>query len=551
MTAALLRPIGPCPASIMLVGEFPSDSDVNTGVVFCGYGPGGELGRMLQSAGIFKSSCFQTMFLRERPPKGDLSRFIAQKKADVLPGHVLVRDKYVAPVVAQWLEILSREIELCRPNVIIALGNAALWALTGEWGITSWRGSVLQADLPLALDYRPKVVPTLPPGLCMAKYEWRPQAIHDMKRALKESRSQGINRPDYQFIIRPDYSTALSILDQLYRQLDSAPTKLSIDIETRAGHISCIGLAWSKTSAICLPFMCVERPEGYWSEQEEPTILFALSKVLQHPNCIGVGQNFHYDIQYIQRFFCFTPRLVRDTMLANHTMFPGMQKSLAFLASIYCEHYAYWKDDGKGWDPSIPEEKYWAYNCMDCVYTFEVDDGQQVAVDQTGKRDVHDFQQKLFWPVLRSMNRGVRVDMAKRNEFIQLLLPQIQAHEAFLSDILGYDLNVGSPPQMQDLVYRQFNLPKQYSRTSGGVTCDDEALNKLMEKEPLFRPIGTAILELRSLGKFLSTYAMAKLDIDGRMRCSFAIAGTNTFRFSSSANPFGSGANLQNIPAGN
>ena len=172
-------------------------------------------------------------------------------------------------------------------------------------------------------------------------------------------------------------------------------------------------------------------------------------------------------------------------------------------------------------------------------------------VDQVGKREIHDFQQTLFWPVLRSMNRGVRISQAKRNEFLQLLFPQIQAHQAFLADVLGYELNVGSPPQMQDLVYRQFNLPKQYSRSSGGVTCDDEALNKLAAKEPLFRPIATAILELRSLTKFLSTYVMAKLDIDGRMRCSFSIAGTETFRFSSSANPFGSGANLQNIPAGN
>ena len=218
---------------------------------------------------------------------------------------------------------------------------------------------------------------------------------------------------------------------------------------------------------------------------------------------------------------------------------------------MYCEHYVYWKDDGKGWDPSIPEEQYWTYNCTDCVYTFEVDEAQQRVVDQVGKREIHDFQQTLFWPVLRSMNRGVRISQDKRNEFLQLLFPQIQAHQAFLADVLGYELNVGSPPQMQDLVYRQFNLPKQYSRSSGGVTCDDEALNKLAAKEPLFRPIATAILELRSLTKFLSTYVMAKLDIDGRMRCSFSIPGTETFRFSSSANPFGSGANLQNIPAGN
>ena len=186
MLPTALRPVGPCPANIMIVGEFPSEADTNTGMIFCGSGPGAELGRMLQDAGILKSSCFQTAFLRERPSRGDVSTVIAQKKADIQPGFVIVRDKHVAPSVAQALELLSREIELCRPSVIIALGNAAMWALTGEWGITSWRGSVLQSDLPLSLDYRPKVIPVFPPGLCMAKYEWRHHAAHRASgRALR------------------------------------------------------------------------------------------------------------------------------------------------------------------------------------------------------------------------------------------------------------------------------------------------------------------------------------------------------------------------------
>jgi DNA polymerase-1 len=53
---------------------------------------------------------------------------------------------------------------------------------------------------------------------------------------------------------------------------------------------------------------------------------------------------------------------------------------------------------------------------------------------------------------------------------------------------------------------------------------------------------------LRSIGVFLSTFINAELDSDGRMRCSFSIAGPTTFRFSSSENAFGSGMNLQNIP---
>jgi DNA polymerase I-like protein with 3'-5' exonuclease and polymerase domains len=40
------------------------------------------------------------------------------------------------------------------------------------------------------------------------------------------------------------------------------------------------------------------------------------------------------------------------------------------------------------------------------------------------------------------------------------------------------------------------------------------------------------------------------LDVDKRMRCSFNTGGTETYRFSSSKNAFGSGGNLQNIPSG-
>jgi len=58
------------------------------------------------------------------------------------------------------------------------------------------------------------------------------------------------------------------------------------------------------------------------------------------------------------------------------------------------------------------------------------------------------------------------------------------------------------------------------------------------------------IAELRSLGVFLSTFVNAPLDIDGRLRCSFNIAGTETYRFASSKNAFGSGLNMQNIPKG-
>ncbi len=54
----------------------------------------------------------------------------------------------------------------------------------------------------------------------------------------------------------------------------------------------------------------------------------------------------------------------------------------------------------------------------------------------------------------------------------------------------------------------------------------------------------------RSTGVFLSTFIQAPLDHDRRIRSSYNPVGTETLRFSSRADAFGFGTNLQNIPKG-
>lgn len=544
-----VRPTGPCPATIMLVGEAPGEQEAARGEPFVGFS-GQELSRMLQEAGIMRSACFITNVVRIRPPGNDIGVFIAQRKADITGQHIMLRDKFVLPAVRDGFELLKREIEMVRPNVIIAFGNVSLWALTGEWGITSWRGSVMECDLPLALDYKPKVVPAYHPATVLRQWSWRQIAVHDLRRAKKEAERREIIRPDYSFIIHPDYSTTVSVLATLYEQAQQRRGKLSVDIETRAGHIACVGLAWSKTEAICIPFMCAERPDGYWPLEQEVQIVHALAKLLTHPNCEVVGQNFLYDAQYFWRWFLFLPNLVRDTMLAQHTLFSNLPKGLDFLSSMYCDYHVYWKDEGKEWDAKTGEEQLWTYNCKDAVITFEVDEAQQAAVDTMGLREVHDFQQSLYWPVLRTMNRGLRVDHAQRSRFALTLQDEIAKREQWLIDTLGYPLNIKSPKQMKETFYGDFGQKPIFNRKTGTVSCDDEALRKMADREPLLAPVVKVIQELRSLGVFLSTFINAPADTDGRMRCSFNIAGTETYRFSSSKNAFGSGLNLQNIPKG-
>lgn len=457
----------------------------------------------------------------------------------------------------EGIELLKREIEACQPNVIIALGNTALWALTGNWGITSWRGSTLVANLSLALDYKPKVIPTYHPALVLRQWSWRQTAVQDLRRAARHAQSREMKQRDYDFIIRPDIHTCLAVLDGLLAELDKGPLDLSGDIETRAGHIDCFGIAWSKRSAMCIPFMTMTGDRaGYWSLDDEAQIIHRLHKINGHKNFQGwIGQNFIYDAQYLFRWWGFIPKLKHDTMLGHHSMFSNSQKSLDYLASMYCEEYVYWKDDLKEADTKQSDDQRWKYNCEDCCYTFEIAVEELGAIEKFKPvwpklPEVHAFQQGLYYPVLRTMNRGIRSDQRKRGEFAMTLQDEIAKREQWIIDAVGHFINPKSPKQMQEFFYGILRQTPIYDRREGRITCNDEALNKLAAREPLLRPLVRRILEYRSLGVFLSTFVNAPLDSDGRIRCSFNIAGTETYRFSSSQNAFGSGLNLQNIPKG-
>jgi DNA polymerase I-like protein with 3'-5' exonuclease and polymerase domains len=88
------------------------------------------------------------------------------------------------------------------------------------------------------------------------------------------------------------------------------------------------------------------------------------------------------------------------------------------------------------------------------------------------------------------------------------------------------------------------------SRKTGNETLDAEALERLRKDVPWAGRIWDALELQRSIGVFYNTFIGAELEMDGRMKCSFNTAGTETFRWSSSTNAFWRGTNLQNIPKG-
>lgn len=66
MQPSFVPPSGPCPSTIMIVGEAPDERAVHARTPFAGPA-GDELNRMLSEAGMMRSNCFCTYVIRERP----------------------------------------------------------------------------------------------------------------------------------------------------------------------------------------------------------------------------------------------------------------------------------------------------------------------------------------------------------------------------------------------------------------------------------------------------------------------------------------------------
>lgn len=546
----MINPDGHPGARIMVVNEFPTKEEMLKGVAMSGSG-GYEFNKMLAEAGIMRSECWMTYVARVCPKGYTVDGFFPKLKRDIDHTlHVHHNGKYVHPKVMEGLSLLEKEIELIKPDIIISLGNTALWALTGEWGIKTWRGSLSHfKGIP--------VMPTWTPQYVLRDWQARATAVQDLQRVVK-IRTEGVAvEPDWKFILRPTFDEAVECLRSLIHRCSGGPLRIASDIETSAGHITCHGLAWSDTEAITIPYVARSTDgtdiwtRDYWSVEQEGKIQFLLWKLLTHQNCHVVGQNYCYDTAYIWENNHFIPNVVDDTLILQHTMFPGMDKGLGFLASIHSDTHVYWKDEGKYWNPKIDELTYWKYNAKDACRTYEICGSQKKELESTNQVHTYDFQMHRLWPtILRTVNRGLCIDMEFRKSLQKELFTRIEASQRKIEQFIGGSLNISSPPQMAALFYGDFGMEEIINRKTKSVTCDDEALDKIKEREPLLAPLVNLIQGQRSLSVIHANCALAKVDPDGKMRTNYNVGGTETFRLASSKTPFKRGMNMQNVTKG-
>lgn len=447
-------------------------------------------------------------------------------------------------------ELLATLDQLPQEPTVLACGELALWALTGEDDCWLKRGSIYQS-VPLPSGKRLKVICTLSPAKLQAAWDMREVVKRDIERAVTESRRPGGFRwPDWHFTLQAGLHVYTEMLNGLYARLQAGPLRLGVDIETIRHEIACIGIAWSPLEALCIP---IRTSFEYWSVEEELLLISLVRQVLEHPNARIVGQNFHYDSQYLSLKWGIAPRCTDDTMVAQHLLFLGMPKTLYFIASLYCDFYQYWKDDLKDYKKAPTDDnKFFSYNCRDCCYTLEAMNVLDRLLDRTpGMREKYNERMRELWPtVLRMTLRGVRVNTKMREKLSIDLLHAAMARQEFLDTVIGRPFNPQSPKQMREFFYNEMGVKPQKSRITKKPSLGAEILQQMPEDYPLLAPITDTIIEMRSLKTFRSTFIESPLDDDARVRSFFAMCGTETTRFASGENAFGRGMNLQNVSKG-
>lgn len=529
---------GPLGAKIMLVGEAPGEYEDQQGLPFVG-ASGQLLTSMLEAAGIQRQDCYLTNVVKFRPPKNDFS-VMYEDRQKRQPSRLLL-DSY---------KELYDEIKQVNPNVICALGNEPLRALTGRTGIDNWRGSILSTPYG-------KLIPTLHPAYVLRMYSSRPIVELDLARVRDEAVSRETSLPTVSFETRPSFLRCIEYLKQ-------RPKRLAFDIETTGSHVRCLGISDGVGKAICIPFISnpqsntqlgsttlfqqpttAPEPTSYWSEVEEYEILREMYLLFNDPSVQKIAHNYPFDASVLAKEFGLNfTNVYMDTMVAHHACYCELPKGLDFLCSIYTR-IPYYSD----YDVSSDEQT-WRYNCYDACVTFQCADRLETELSELGISEFY-FNQKhpTTLSLVRVESRGVLIDTTRRTEIADACKQTREELRKKIVSVAGDEkFNPDSPKQVGELLYGKLKLPVQYHHKTKAQTVDKNSLAKLRAKAPHADGILTSLEEFSKLSTLLSGFLNKTLGEDTRIRTHFNSAGTTTDRLSSSEPLFEVGTNLQNIP---
>ncbi|QTX04644.1 DNA polymerase I [Agromyces archimandritae] len=309
----------------------------------------------------------------------------------------------------------------------------------------------------------------------------------------------------------------------LARQTAAEPAGLGLHLEIQGGQLVGAGIA-AAGETVYLPWQAGRRdyaPFEAWLASDAPKILADAKPGLKALSRSGLA----FD------------GLVLDPLIAGWLVRPNLQeKTLADLVDRYLG------EEMPVADPAqlVPDEGA-AGPAEFAWYALRVAPVVLAALSEGGRRVLAEIEMPLV-PVLAAMElRGVSVD----HEALAALSGGLAERAATLAGKafaeIGREVNLGSPKQLQEVLFDQLGMPKTRA-TKTGYSTDASALADLQDSNP--HPFLGLLLEHRDATKLRQIVESLDKSIaaDGRIHTSYGQIGAATGRMSSND------PNLQNIP---
>lgn len=246
--------------------------------------------------------------------------------------------------------------------------------------------------------------------------------------------------------------------------------------------------------------------------------------------------------------------------------------------------------------PDGSQLKKYAYNALDTTGTREIFDVLHPRLNDAQRR-TYAFERALQGPSLSMSLRGIRVDKFQRGAMVAELKRELRSDTVSIAKLplvaehwheteleTGWckanpekhhkwprakkgepkldptnmvcdrcktarthpsSFNANSHDQVSKLLYEIHQVPVELNKKKEPTT-DDDALIRISRKHPHVRPLVDAIRGVRDKKKQLGSLS-APLTTAGRYDSIFNVGAAWTGRFSSSASPYGTGGNKQNV----
>ncbi|MCB5186454.1 DNA polymerase I [Methylobacillus caricis] len=335
-------------------------------------------------------------------------------------------------------------------------------------------------------------------------------------------------------------------------KISSAPL-VSFDTETTSLdplNAKLVGMSFSVTAGEAAYLPLTHDYPGAPDQLPFAATLARIKPLLENPAIKKVGQNLKYDKHVLANHGIPLNGIAHDTLLQSYVLESHRTHGMDDLAMRHLDvqTITYEEIAGKGAKQvpfsQVALEQASDYAAEDADITLQLHEAlyPQIASDEKLKYVYSQIEMPVLDILYTIERNGVLIDQTMLQAQSHELGQKLVALEQQAYELAGQPFNLGSPKQLQEILFGKLGIKPLKKTPSGAPSTDEDVLQELA----LDYPLPKVLLEYRGLAKLKSTYTDKLPRMinpnTGRVHTSYSQAVAITGRLASSD------PNLQNIP---